>query len=1109
MRKTVLFSLAIACVMLVSSAYDAVAGMDNEQIRLMRRPDINNGRIVFTWAGDLWMVGEEGGLARRITVHEGTEDNAKFSPDGKWIAFSADFNERPNSICILPADGAGGPTQLTFNSAGGSPVCWTRDGKEIIYSSTQESFVRFFKKFFRVPAAGGLPVEMPIGKGSFACFSPDGSKLAYNRNSDMFWWWKRYKGSANQDLWIYDFKADTFTKITDWEGNDTWPMWTGNRVYFASDRVGGVNNIFYYDLDTKETKQVTNFDAHGVTWPSMSSDGSKIVFERDARLYVLDTATGANHEVVVRAPIDARSDLVSYICPTDKLTGFDVSPSAKRIVFEARGDIYTIPEEHGDVRNLTASSGARDGDPSWSPDGKWIAYVSDKSGDDEVYLIDQMGKEKEKKLTSSGHFKSDLTWSPKSDKMTFTTEENALYLLDMKGGDPKLVAKNENREITSCSWSPDGAWIAYDFAQRNRNRDIFIYNVKTGENHQVTFDLGDDWEPVFTPDGKYLLLMTDRINASPALARLSLLPEEKAPFEFKDDEETGVTENADEENGEDADSAEAAANDESGPRKGKKGKGAEVKKEKKEVVVKIDFTNMEDRIRRIPRVAGLGMHNIQATEKYYYYLIQGQRMMLFRPSYDLYMFSPDKIKSEKIASSIVTYGIAANKERLVIYDGSDFTFVKVGSKMPGAKKGDSDSDDSKTKYDFAKHTRMTLDRKAEWRQIFDESWRMVKYDFYDPKLHGVDWNGVKEYYGSLVPYVQTRGELNILLDEMVGELNASHQGASGGDQESPPVASMAHLGAKLELDEKTGYARFTRIYQGDKASISSMDHSPLANDYVKVKEGDYLLAIDGHELKPFENFYRYLVDKTANKITITTNSKPEMKGAVETTFMPLYYDMKLQYSDWAVANEKFVDEKSGGKIGYMHLADMQTIGLGEFREKFEKYRYKDAIIIDVRYNGGGSIDERIIDYLERKPYQIERTRNQSPEPRPTEVFMGDIVVLINEYSYSDAEVFPAAMKERKLGTLIGVPTLGFVIAVTGHPLIDGGQIRKTFIGIWDISTGQQLEGRGAIPDIYVESPPEMEKVGRDMQLEKAVEYLMGKVANKGKIFDYNPQIRER
>jgi len=1070
----------------------------------MRRPDINNGRIVFSWAGDLWIVPEEGGEARRITVHDGSEDYPKFSPDGAWIAFQGNMEERANAVCRVRADGNGAPEVLTYGASGGRPITWTRDGKNIVFSSTQESFVRFFTKLFRVPAGGGLPVELPIGKASFACYSPDGAKIAYNLHPDLFWWWKRYKGSMNQDIWIYDFAADKFTQITTWEGTDAWPMWTGSRIYFASDRDAGVNNIFFYDTATGQTTQVTRFTKHGVTWPSMSADGAKIVFECDARLYVLATATGESREVVVRAPLDTRENLVSYISPLEFLSGFDVSPSAKRIVFEARGDLFTIPEEHGDVRNLTQSSGARDGDPSWSPDGKWIAYISDKSGDDEVYLIDQMGKEKEKQLTKNGHFKSGLVWSPLSDKMLYSTEDNGLYLLDKDGGDPKLIAKNEHREITSYSWAPDGKWFAYDFAVRNRNRDIFIYEMKTGKSHQITTDLGDDWEPTFTPDGKYMLLITARVNDSPALARLSLLPETEAPFEFKDDEETGImpADTTDEE-GSDADAADE------GGHKGKKGKGAEAKEEQKKVDVKIDFMNIEGRIRRIPKVAGLALHNIQATDKYYYYLVQGQRMMMFRPSYDLYMFNVEKLKSDKVASSLITYGIAASKQRLVTWDGSEFNWVKVGSKGAPAKKADSDAEDTKAKFDFAKRTRMTLDRKAEWSQIFNESWRMVKYLFYDEKLHGVDWNAIKDYYGGLLPYVQTRGELNTLLSEMVGELNASHQGVSRGDMPETPIAATAFLGAKVILDEKSGYPRIMRIYHGDKAAVN--DRAPLDNDYVKVKEGDYLLAIDGHELVPGEDFNRYLVDKTANKITIKTNSKPELKGAIETTFLPLYYDSKLQYSTWVGDNEKWVDEKSGGRVGYIHLADMETQGWAEFREKFEKYRYKDALIIDVRYNGGGSIDERVIDLLERKPYQIEKMRNESPEPRPSEVFMGEVAVLINEYSFSDAEVFPAAVKARGLGTLIGKQTLGFVIAVTPYGLVDGGQVRKTFIGIWDLKTGDQLEGRGAVPDIVVDSPPDMEKAGRDPQLEKAVEFLLNKVGTKkaDDAFQQHPKINNR
>ncbi|MDD4856776.1 MAG: S41 family peptidase, partial [Candidatus Krumholzibacteria bacterium] len=850
--------------------------------------------------------------------------------------------------------------------------------------------------------------------------------------------------------------------------------------------------------------QVTRFEKHGVQWPSMSSDGKKIVFEREARLYVLDTAGGEAREAVVYAPLDARDNMISYINPLPFLSGFDVSPSLKRIVFEARGDIYTMPAEHGDVRNLTSSSGARDGNPSWSPDGKWVAYVSDKSGDCEIYLVDQMGKEKEKQITSNGHFKSYIAWSPNSDKMLYTTEENALYLLDRDGGKAKLVAKSENGEISSYSWSPDGVWAAYTLPDRNRNSDIFFYNIKTGEQHQVTTDLGNDTEPVFTPDGKYLLLITSRINNSPALARLSLLPEDAAPFEFKDDEETGITdEDSTNGNGGDEDADKVAdEGGKGGKDKGKKAEGKGANKDKKKVETKIDFTNIESRIRRVPKVAGAALHNVQAAEKYYYYLIRGQQMFFFRPSYDLYMFDVEKFKSQKVASSIITYGIAASKEKLVTWDGSEFNIMKIGSKAPGAKKSDTDSEDTKDKYDLAKHTRMKLDRAAEWKQIFDEAWRVEKYLFYDPNLHGVNWDEVKDYYGSLIPYVQTREELNILLTEMVGELNASHQGVSAGDMPDVPHASQAFLGAKVVRDEKTQLPRIMKIYRGDKMSLT--EKSPLDADYVKVKPGDYLLAIDGREIQPGEDFNKYLIDKTSNKITIKTNSKPELKGAIETTISPLYSDAKLVYNDWVYGNEKLVDEKSGGRIGYMHLSDMSSPGLFEFREKFEKLRYKDAIIIDVRYNGGGNIDETIIDYLERRPYQVTRARNESPEARPKDGFYGQLAVLINEYSFSDAEVFPAAFKTRGLGPVIGSPTLGYVIAVTPHVLIDGGQVRKAFIGIWDIKTGQQLESHGVQPDVLVQSTPEMEKIGRDVQLEKAVEVLMGSISKSPNKVDEMP-----
>jgi tricorn protease len=1098
MRRAVLSVVALSFVIIAVSATSILPDVPGEPARLMRRPAISDGRIVFRYQNDLWLVPEEGGIARRLTIHSGVEDYPKFSPDGRWIAFQGDYNERSGAIFVMPADG-GSPAQLTFHSLGGQPITWTNDGKKVLFASRRESFVRFFTKLFSVPAEGGIPVELELGMASFASYSPDGGKIAFNRHPDLFWWWKRYKGTMNQDIWIYDFKAEAFTKITDYEGNDSWPMWTGNTIYFVSDREGDINNIFVHDLSSGETRQVTSFTENGVTWPSMSSDGSRIVFERDARLYVLDTGSGEAKEVVVYTPSDNLQNMTSYIDPLEYIRSFDVSPSAKRIVFEARGEIFTAPAEHGDVRNLTKSPGSRDSEPSWSPDGRYIAYISDRTGDNEIYLVDQMGKEKEKKLTSTGHFKKHLIWSPESDKLAYTTEDNALYIIGIDGSKPKLVARNEHREIITKHWSPDGRWLAYDFAVRNRNRDIFIYDIKEDEHHQVTRELADDCEPFFTPDGKYLILITDRMGGNRMLARISLLPEEEMPFIFEDDEEGVDGEDEDDDEEDDAD------DDGDDDKKGEKGKK---KKKKEKVEVKIDFKDIESRIRRIPRTGGRALHNVQATERYYYYQIAGRVMFFMRPSYDLYAFDVEKLKTKKMASSIVTYAIAADGKKLAYYDGTTFGIVKVGQKV-AAKKKDDDDDDKKNggKLNIKKKTRMKLDRRAEWNQIFDEGWRVVKYHFYDPNYHGVDWDAVKKRYESLLPYVRTRDELNLLMTEMVGELNASHQGVRGGDSESPPRTTMAFLGGKLVLDEKSGYARFEKIYEANNMSFTY--RSPLDNDFIDVKEGDYLVGVDGHILEPNENFYEYLVDKTHNKITILTNDKPTAKGAKETTFKPLNYDIRLQYKDWVDGNVSYVEKESNERIGYMHLSDMMGRGWIEFKEKFERFRYKDAIIIDVRFNGGGNIDTRIIDYLERRPYQISRVRNQSAIERPHDGFYGHVVVLINEFSFSDAEVFPSAVKERGLGTLIGIPTLGYVIAVNSHYLIDGGSIRKTFIGLWEWSTGRNLESLGVEPDILVVSTPELEKAGRDVQLEKAVEFLMDKIGDDPRDYDYKTPIEER
>ncbi len=1065
-----------------------------ESLRLMRRPDISNGRIVFNYQGDLWLVSEEGGQARRLTAHYGNENYPRFSPDGKHIAFSGSYNERRGALFVIPSEG-GDPLQMTWHSDGALPVTWTPDGKSVVFRSSRDSYVRFFKQLYTVPLEGGMPVDMGVGKASFCTFSPDGGKIAFNRHPGRWWWWKRYKGSQNLDVWTYDFKNETYKQHTEYEGNDSWPMWTEDGIYFVSDREGDVRNIYLLDPANDSVRKITDFSGKGVTWPSMSFDGKKIVFEREARLYTLNTETEEVKEVVVYANPDNRVNMISYINPLKYLTGFDISPTGKRIVFCARGDIYTAPAKHGDVRNITKSSGARDNGASWSPDGKWIAYVSDKTGDDEIYLVDQMGKEPEKCLTDTGHFKKGVLWDPESKRILYSTEANELFMLDIDGGSPLLVARNEHQDINTYNWAPDGRWIAYDFARQNRARDIYFYDTKNKEHHQITKHLADDTEPYFTPDGKYLLFISERHAGAKALCRLSLLPEEEEPFIHKDDEENvkGDDDDDDDNNGE-----------EEKDKKNKKGK-----KKKEKVVVKIDFSGIEDRTRRVGRIVSRALHNIQATDKYYYYLTTAKKRVMFKRVYDLYAYDTKKMETKVVASTIVSYGISADKKKIGITDGTGFEIIKVGSKKPSGKKTTTaaSSKAESGKLDIKRKVSMKLDRRAEWKQIMRESWRVVKYHFYDPNTHGVDWDDIGDYYESLLPWVRSRRELNILITEMVGELNASHQGASGGDGPSVPGKSMGFLGAKIVPDEESGYPRIEKIFEGN--NFSGKLRSPLDEEFIKVSDGDYILAIDGHELEPGENLYKHLVGKLRNKVSIVTNDKPSLKGAVETRFKPAPHDVTIRYYDWVLGSTAYVDNTSSDRIGYMHLKDMSSTGWVEFREQFEKYRHKEAIIIDVRYNGGGYIDPRLIDMLERRPYQVQRSRGESVINRPDDVFTGEVVVLINEYSYSDAEVFPSAVKERGIGTLIGVPTLGFVIAVVPHYLIDNGSIRKTFIGIWEKASGNQLESRGAIPDIHVESTPEMEKAGRDVQLEKAVEFLLEKIGDSPKKDSIEVKIDER
>ena len=1058
-------------------------GAHGEPLHLMHYPDIAYGKIVFSYQGDLWVVPQDGGRAVRLTVHDGFETHSRFSPDGKWIAFTGNYFGGTN-VFIIPSEG-GEPKQLTFEASPAVVVGWTPDSQYVIFSSDRSAYSQFYTELFKVSIDARWPEKLPVDRGSLASFSPDGRKMVYVRHPMMYWWWKRYKGTLNHDLWLYDFGRGTFQQITDYPGKDTWPMWgKDGKIYFVSDR-SGTTNLFTYDVETKGIRQMTRHTQGGVQWPSMSPDSRWIVYENEGRLWRLDTEMEIAEEIVVTAPADDHFNMVTFVSPVKFIQGWDVSPHAKRIILDARGKLFSVPVKHGDMRKLTREVKGREQYPAWSPDGQWVAYVSDMSGEQEIYLMDQMGQGEPKQLTQSGKFKLGLSWSPDSKKLLFHTNDHYLHLIEIESKDSVTIAHNPVTPIDDYSWSPGSRWVAYAYPEKNFNGDIHLFDLVEKKSIAILTGPTDDYHPVFTPDGKTLVFLSEAIPEQVEIHSVSLLSEERPPYQKPEDEE-GLE--IGQKKKETKDDGKETAKDKEGKEEVKPPSAG----------VKVEVEEIRSRVRRAP-LRPDHYRNLQVTDSHYYFLMPvpkaGPDENPGRPETALYAFDLKELVSRKIADRVKYYRIAAKERKLVLWDGEGFRILEATGK------------EGKPEAISLANLTLKVDRRSEWQQIFDEGWRMVRDYFYDSNLHGVDWSGIKEYYQSLLPYVRTRQELNRLMTEMVGELNASHNGVSGGDipheMERYPVGL---LGAELEPDSGTGLYRFKKIYKGSHSEPRF--YAPLDADYVKVREGDYLLAINGEKVSAQENYLKYLVNQHRNHIELTTNRQPVWEGAITTRVKPITNDYSLRYRAWVEGNRERAERGSGGKIGYFHLANMGENDFKEFQRWFEAYRYKEAIVIDVRYNGGGYIDAKVIDLLERRPYQVTRNRDSVSLERPLEGFYGKIVVLCNEYSFSDAEVFSSGFKVRKLGTVIGKQTLGYVIAVRSHPLIDGGMIRQAFTGMWEID-GTHLESLGAIPDILVENTPKDEIEGKDRQLEKAIEYLMTEIARSPRNYDYPIRIEPR
>ncbi len=1035
------------------------------QGKVMRFPDIKNGKIVFSYGGDLWIVDENGGTARRLTAHPGLEIFPRFSPDGRWIAFTGQYDGH-FEVYIMPSQG-GEPRRLTHLGEITTPerfgpdnlvMGWTPDGKNILFRSRYGVFDTWLGKLYLVSTEGTPPRPLPLPYGGLASFSPDGEKIAYNRIFRDFRTWKKYKGGMAQDVWIYDLKTLALRRITEYEGSDRFPMWAEDKIYFVSDRSHWRLNLFSYDLSTGKMTQLTDFTDYDIMWPSYG-DG-KIVFEKGGGLFVYDTRTGKTREVKVEIPTDRLWARAHWVSLKDKVEEFDISPHGKRLVVVARGDIFTVPAREGDILPITSSSNSRERYATWSPDGRWIAFVSDMEGEDEIYIVKKDGGKPIKIASGEKGFKYSLVWSPDSKKIAWADKNLTLWYADIDEKKPHRVDKAKVWEIREYTWSPDSQWIAYAKPEDNQFSSIFLYSLKENKIYRATSRMTDDKSPAFDPRGRYLFFISSRdyhptlghfelnytYNNMDRIYALLLRSDVKNPMEPRDDEE------------------------------GEEKKEKEKTKGKAPKKFSIEVSGLLKRVVAFKMKSG-NYYGLSSNGDRVFFLSSGN----MGQGGSLMAYSLKDRKAEVLVEGARSYALSTDGKKIAYRSGKTLGIVDANSRglKPGA--GRVNLQNLKTR----------VNPLQEWKEIFMEAWRLERDFFYLPNMNGVDWKGMIKRWGVLIPYISHRFDLNYIIGEMQSELGTSHAYVGGGDYPEFQKTSTGYLGADFAKG-KNGYYRIEKILEG--ANWESKYRSPLKEPGLKVKEGDYLIAIEGREVKWPHSVGEFLEERAGKLTRLLINSRPAREGAWEIKVVPIADEMPLRYYNWVLNNRRRVEELSHGKLGYLHIPDMSLEGLNEFVKAYYAQFDKQGIIIDVRFNGGGFVSGMILERLRRVVAAMAAPRNAAPETYPAAAYHGYLACLVNHYSASDGDIFPYFFKYYKLGPVIGTRSWGGVVGIRGYrKLLDGGYITTPEFGHYGLSGKWIIENHGVDPDIVVDNPPGDLVKGKDPQLEKAVEILMEKI----------------
>jgi len=1069
-----------------------------QTVLLPQHPTVNATDVVFTYADDLWTVPRQGGNARRLTDGPGSETSPAFSPDGKWLAFTGQYEGNPD-VYLMPATG-GHPRRLTWHPAADTVAGWTPDGERILFVSNRESSSGRASQLLTVSTEGGMPTVLPLPMGYQGSYSPDGQRIAYVPLPGAFQTWKRYRGGMASPVWIADLADSRVEALPRKDWNDFNPMWVGDTVYFLSDRTGPVS-LYAYDTRNRQVREVVS--AGGFDIKSAAAGPGAIVYEQFGSLHLLDIGSGKSRPVPIQLAGDMPGVRPRYVKVGQRIDAAGLSPTGKRAVFGARGEVLTVPAEKGDVRNLTQSSGAADRDPAWSPDGKWIACLSDADGEYAIRLIEQSGAGETRRIAlgDAPSFYYNPVWSPDSKKIAYTDKRLNLWYVDVASGENVKVdtdTYDKPERTLDPVWSPDSRWLAYTRQLANHMRAVCVYSLETGAKHQLTDGLSDARFAAFDRDGKHLFF-TASTDIGPTTAWLDLSsynrPVSRSVYVIvlQKDAPSPLAPESDEESVKDEAGktgeipGEKPAADDSAKADKPAGDAAEKAKDQP-AEVRIDFEALDQRILALPLPARnySGLWTGKAGQVY---LREGELLPQFGPAREkIQLYDLKKRKTEPITDGVGAFALSHNGEKMLLLLGDRWAIAPAGQPF---KPGET--------WLATAAMEVRVDPPAEWRQMYREVWRIERDFLYDPNAHGLDLRAAEKRYEPYLAAVASRGDLNYLFSEMLGNLVLGHTYVGGGDL--PPVTRVPGglLGADFEAAD--GRHRFARIYHGENWNPGL--RAPLTQPGVNVQEGEYLLAVDGRDVRAGDNVYRFFENSAGKAVRITVGPNADGTGSRDVVVEPLASETALRHRAWIDGNRRRVETLSGGRIGYVYLPDTAAGGYTSFNRYFFAQVGKQALVVDERYNGGGYAADYIVDLLGRPLMNFWATREGECFTTPTGAIFGPKAMVINEYAGSGGDAMPWYFRRAKVGPLVGKRTWGGLVGIYDYPaLVDGGYVTAPRVAFWNPEGQWDVENYGTAPDVDVELDPFLWRQGRDAQLEKAVEILLQEM-------DRNPPPKHR